>query len=238
MHARYYNPNLGRFLSVDRVGGTVGSSQSWNRYSYVRNNPLAFVDPDGRKSDLVFDEDANTLTITSYVEFYGEDVGGLYDVAIQIANDIEEGWSGTVVTEGGVEIKIEMNVEWVLTESGGQFSGLNYDQIALSTEKDYSVINEAQSGGMTNSLLGGITTGRINPKRITRGLFSAPRAPGEAVHEWGHVLGLPNGVSPFGASASTDPMDTEMQQPSNYQVTSREAIWLLNVAAAQAGGGS
>ena len=48
MHARYYSPNLGRFLSVDSVGGEVGSSQSWNRYSYVNNNPLNLIDPDGR----------------------------------------------------------------------------------------------------------------------------------------------------------------------------------------------
>ena len=47
MHARYYSPNLGRFASVDPVGGSVGSSQSWNRYSYVLNSPLNFVDPDG-----------------------------------------------------------------------------------------------------------------------------------------------------------------------------------------------
>jgi RHS repeat-associated protein len=47
MHARYYSPNLGRFMSVDPIGGTVGSSQSWNRYSYVNNNPLGLVDPNG-----------------------------------------------------------------------------------------------------------------------------------------------------------------------------------------------
>jgi RHS repeat-associated protein len=46
--ARYYNARLGRFLSVDPVGGSVGSPQSWNRYAYVRNNPLNFIDPDGR----------------------------------------------------------------------------------------------------------------------------------------------------------------------------------------------
>jgi uncharacterized protein RhaS with RHS repeats len=53
MHARYYSPNLGRFLSVDPAGGSVGSSQSWNRYSYVLNNPLNLVDPDGEESYLV-----------------------------------------------------------------------------------------------------------------------------------------------------------------------------------------
>jgi len=51
MHARYYSPNLGRFISVDPVGGAVGSSQSWNRYSYVENNPIILIDPDGRMSD-------------------------------------------------------------------------------------------------------------------------------------------------------------------------------------------
>ncbi len=48
MHARYYFFNFGRFLSVDPVGGTVGSSQSWNRYAYVRGNPVNAVDPDGK----------------------------------------------------------------------------------------------------------------------------------------------------------------------------------------------
>jgi len=49
MHARYYSPFLARFVSVDPVQGKVGSSQSWNRYSYVLNNPIALIDPDGRE---------------------------------------------------------------------------------------------------------------------------------------------------------------------------------------------
>jgi RHS repeat-associated protein len=51
MHARFYNPWIARFLSTDPIGGTPGAPQSWNRYSYVLNNPLALVDPDG---ELVF----------------------------------------------------------------------------------------------------------------------------------------------------------------------------------------
>jgi RHS repeat-associated protein len=47
MHARYYSPFLARFVSVDPVQGKVGGSQSWNRYSYVLNNPIALVDLDG-----------------------------------------------------------------------------------------------------------------------------------------------------------------------------------------------
>ena len=53
MHARYYSAGLGRFFSVDPAGGQVGDSQAWNRYSYVRNNPLGANDPDGEFINLV-----------------------------------------------------------------------------------------------------------------------------------------------------------------------------------------
>lgn len=48
MHARYYSPGWGRFLSVDPVLGTAAEPQSWNRYVYVANNPVNKTDPDGR----------------------------------------------------------------------------------------------------------------------------------------------------------------------------------------------
>jgi RHS repeat-associated protein len=48
MHARYYSPTAGRFLSIDPVGGDAEHPQSWNRYAYVRNNPIGNTDPDGK----------------------------------------------------------------------------------------------------------------------------------------------------------------------------------------------
>ncbi len=47
LHARYYNPNVARFLSVDPAGGKPASPQSWNRYAYALNNPTRYVDPNG-----------------------------------------------------------------------------------------------------------------------------------------------------------------------------------------------
>ncbi|HEX2834374.1 MAG TPA: RHS repeat-associated core domain-containing protein [Thermoanaerobaculia bacterium] len=49
MHARYYDPNVGRFLSVDPNPGSVDLAvpQSWNRYTYALNSPLVFIDPSG-----------------------------------------------------------------------------------------------------------------------------------------------------------------------------------------------
>ena len=55
LHARYYLPTGGRFVSVDPVGGEVGGSQSWNRYSYVGNKPVLLSDPEGRVEGIGFD---------------------------------------------------------------------------------------------------------------------------------------------------------------------------------------
>jgi RHS repeat-associated protein len=47
MNGRIYDPILGRFLSPDPNIQSVTSSQSYNRYSYVLNNPLKYTDPTG-----------------------------------------------------------------------------------------------------------------------------------------------------------------------------------------------
>jgi RHS repeat-associated protein len=46
-NARGFALRIGRFGSVDPVGGTAKQPQTWNRYAYVRNNPLGRVDPSG-----------------------------------------------------------------------------------------------------------------------------------------------------------------------------------------------
>ena len=50
MHARYYTGPVGRFLSTDPIStplGAVHRPQKWDRYAYVRNDPLGSRDPTG-----------------------------------------------------------------------------------------------------------------------------------------------------------------------------------------------
>ena len=47
MNGRMYDPALGRFLSPDNYVQLPFHTQSYNRYSYVVNNPLRYVDPSG-----------------------------------------------------------------------------------------------------------------------------------------------------------------------------------------------
>jgi len=44
---RMYASNLGRFLSPDLAPAALGDPQSWNRYTYVENDPVNGIDPSG-----------------------------------------------------------------------------------------------------------------------------------------------------------------------------------------------
>jgi RHS repeat-associated protein len=45
--ARLYSPLLARFISPDSIVPDAGNVQDWNRYGYVRHNPMIHTDPSG-----------------------------------------------------------------------------------------------------------------------------------------------------------------------------------------------
>jgi len=50
-HARYYDGAIGRFISADTIVPQPGNPQDFNRYSYVRNSPLVYIDPSGHAQE-------------------------------------------------------------------------------------------------------------------------------------------------------------------------------------------
>jgi RHS repeat-associated protein len=45
--ARWYDSQLGRFLSADSIIPGAGNPQAWDRYAGMMNNPLRYTDPSG-----------------------------------------------------------------------------------------------------------------------------------------------------------------------------------------------
>jgi len=56
MNGRIYDPLLGRFLSADIMVQHPGNLQSYNRYTYVMNNPLSLTDPSGFETISDYEE--------------------------------------------------------------------------------------------------------------------------------------------------------------------------------------
>ena len=69
--ARYYDPQIGRFITADPVIPAPFYPQSLNRYSYCYNNPLKYTDPTGHWPDWLDD-------IIDGVKDFFNDVGDFF----------------------------------------------------------------------------------------------------------------------------------------------------------------
>ena len=65
LQSRYYNPEMGRFLSADAFASTGQGILGNNMYAYCQNNPVLFVDPSG--CIIILAPDATEEQIEQYL---------------------------------------------------------------------------------------------------------------------------------------------------------------------------
>ena len=51
MRARYYSPDMRRFINADIMAGEISNAITLNRYAYANGNPVSFVDPFGLSAE-------------------------------------------------------------------------------------------------------------------------------------------------------------------------------------------
>jgi RHS repeat-associated protein len=142
MHARYYDANAGRFLSIDRAAAAPATPQSWNRYSYVRNNPMNFVDPDGN-------EPLNAHMRQFLQAFLHADLSHV---------DVYGGWFASSLTRlaGGVQgITLGQNI-FFDRSSFGEYKARSGEGIALTGHEATHTMQYAMQGffGFIRNYLG------------------------------------------------------------------------------------
>jgi len=89
--ARYYDADLGRFLSTDPLAKDFAA---WSPYNYVMANPVIFVDPDGKKplhADYLLTVGIKIFCYSLFQE--GTSVEGALTVMAQAVG--ESGWDGS-----------------------------------------------------------------------------------------------------------------------------------------------
>jgi len=52
MRARYYSPQLLRFINADPEKGMIADGATLNAYAYANGNPISYVDPFGASAEL------------------------------------------------------------------------------------------------------------------------------------------------------------------------------------------
>jgi hypothetical protein len=94
MGDRWYDAQLGRWISADSIVPEPGNPQNFNRFAYVLNNPLKYVDPSGHIAEneaegannileeLQRDYDVHIEKDWRYIEFEGKLVwtGGVWSL--------------------------------------------------------------------------------------------------------------------------------------------------------------
>ena len=105
MQQRYYDPSIGRFLSVDSVGANAATGGNFNRYWYADNRPYVFKDPDGRIAETVWDVAnlaiggaslAKNIAIGNYIGAAVDGVGLIVD-GVATAVPVVPGGAGTAI---------------------------------------------------------------------------------------------------------------------------------------------
>ncbi len=107
--ARFYDPEIGRFISADTVVPDPTRSQALNRYMYVLGSPVNYGDPSGHgwkdKVKQIF-KDIGKSAVASATPIYAEKNGGGKGYAAWFSGGLvsytyDNGWSVTVVVPVG-----------------------------------------------------------------------------------------------------------------------------------------
>ncbi len=103
MNGRVYDPAIGRFMSPDPIIQDPLNTQSYNRYTYVFNNPLRYVDPTGFTCEDSGNPDTGGSCTTTAPDLSGDNggFGQFFDFIsrLLVAPDIV---SGNIFNDDGI----------------------------------------------------------------------------------------------------------------------------------------
>lgn len=140
-NARYYDPELGRFIQPDDIIPDLSDPQSYNRYSYVRNDPLRYTDPTGHGPD---DDDLDNIPLS-------------YGAAHAMLRQQAGGASATLYNQAGPELRRVATVGQTVAEMNPIVGAAN-GGISAATGKDAVTGEKLTTGARVLAGVGGVVS--------------------------------------------------------------------------------
>jgi hypothetical protein len=174
MHARHESEWTGRFLSVDSAPGKPTQPLSWNRYSYVGNNPLLYLDPNGLTAVKIWEIGRYLIKLYPGGTFHG---GLHYHIFLRNAPKAtiaRIGMEGEVVTGKVASSLVKQMVKrGLITVAAAGVTGLMmfFDAAPANAEDDrlkMAGIAEGAIAPLTQKLFGTEDTKELTSEQFTR----------------------------------------------------------------------
>ena len=96
LRARYMNPSVGRFITMDSYEGSIDDPVSLHKYLYANANPVSNSDPSGYKNVMEFQVTTGMQGILRKIAMPNpkallDMVGGIFDVGRDVISTIKDG---------------------------------------------------------------------------------------------------------------------------------------------------
>jgi RHS repeat-associated protein len=169
--ARYYNPDLTRFMQPDTVTQDVYNPQNLNRYAYVLNNPLKYTDPTGHIIPFLFAAIviAGVAAEVGYLSSTDNPTleGTLFHGWVGGTSAAVSGGATTYATSAGVGATALVATGGVSSAGGQMFENVMYGE-----DIGKNVLESAAAGAVTTYAGKSINTGPLKtqgrlPSKVT-----------------------------------------------------------------------